>query len=396
MIQIQELLQLTLFDDFKLVSGKEGLNREMESIVILEYESFRNTYEVFDEKDFVLSSLFFAKDDPALIEEALMNLMKREVAGIAIKTVFFTELPEKVLKASEQKKIPIFLFQNAYMEDLIISANELLKSKLQYLVLEEKIKKLLERQPLPKECEMTAYEINPYFGEKLATAYLRPKNSRGESSLVMNFGRLAYKRFQTRGIQDYAYVKYRDGMFLIFTIGGDDIEGKRRLEEILKHMELRLEQYDIGLSGVCRKKEELYVLLEQALLANRVCQVKNNTRWKKEIGGAKFVCFSSMGSFQYIASMLEHEALQEICREKIACLNTYDETHSSDLLKTLEFYVEWNGDIAETARRMFQHPNTIRYRLKKARNLLECEEEDFYIYLVLLIRMYQLENYSRI
>ena len=66
MIQIQELLQLTLFDDFKLVSGKEGLNREMESIVILEYESFRNTYEVFDEKDFVLSSLFFAKDDPAL------------------------------------------------------------------------------------------------------------------------------------------------------------------------------------------------------------------------------------------------------------------------------------------------------------------------------------------
>ena len=58
MILIEELIQLSPFADFHLVAGAAGLEREMESIVILEYESYRDTYEVFDEKDFVLSSLF--------------------------------------------------------------------------------------------------------------------------------------------------------------------------------------------------------------------------------------------------------------------------------------------------------------------------------------------------
>lgn len=386
MIQIQELIQLTLFDDFVLVAGKTGLKREMESIVILEYESFRNTYEDFDEKDFVLTSLFFAKDDPALIEDALLNLMRREVAGIAIKTVFYRELPEVVLKAAEQRGIPIFLFQNAYMEDLIISANELLKSKLQYLVLEEKVKSLLERRPVQRENEAAAYEINPFFGKKLSAAYIRPKGSREGQTMAMNFNRLAYKRFQTRGVQDYAYVKYRDGLFLIFTMEPEEANEKKRLEEILRRIELKPEQYNIGLSSERKGKEELYLILEQALFANRVSQLTKRT----------LVSYAQMGSFQFIVPLLSQQVWQGEYQRKMELLEKYDREHTSDLLQTLECYVECNGEISKTAEALFQHPNTIRYRLKKAGSLIECEERDFYIYVTMMIRLYQLKNYTRI
>lgn len=386
MIQIQELIQLTLFDDFVLAAGKTGLKREMESIVILEYESFQNNYEDFDEKDFVLTSLFFAKDDPKMIEEALLNLMRREVAGIAIKTVFYRELPEIVLKAAEQRGIPIFLFQNAYMEDLIISANELLKSKLQYLVLEEKVKMLLERRPMQRENETVAYEINPFFGKKLAAAYIRPKGSREGQTMAMNFNRLAYKRFQARGVQDYAYVKYRDGLFLIFTMEPEAADEKKRLEEILRRIELRLEQYNIGLSGERRGKEELYILLEQALVANRVSQLTKRT----------LVSYERMGSYQFIAPLLGQLVWQQEYQNNIEVLQKYDSAHSSDLLQTLEYYVECHGEISKTAEELFQHPNTIRYRLKKAGSLIKCEESDFYIYVTMMIRLYQLKNYTKI
>lgn len=386
MIFIQELLELTMFQDFELVAGADGINREMESIVILEHESYRNIYDDFDEKDFVLSSLFFAKDDPDLIEEAVENLMKREVAGIAIKTVFFTELPERVIQLANQKKIPIFLFHNAYMEDLIISANELLKSKLQYLVLEERVTRLLEHAPTEKENSMTSYEINPYFGKHLVAAYIRPKWRDGKKTLEMNFGRLIYKHFQLKGIQDYAFVKYRDGMFVVFSLETRSENVQQHLLQILKRIDLRPNQYDIGLATKYQPKEHLSVLLEQALFANRICQMKQE----------EIVEFSKLGSYQFITPLLETPALREGYEEKIELLKKYDEEHTSDILETLEIFVENNGEIAKTAETLYQHPNTVRYRLKKAGSLLECEEKDFFVYVTILMRIYQLNKYSRI
>ena len=84
MIHISELLDSTLFGNFKIIAGSSGINNSMTNIVILEYESFTDSYEVFSAGDFVLSSLFFAKDNPHLIEEALLKLIKRHVSGIAI------------------------------------------------------------------------------------------------------------------------------------------------------------------------------------------------------------------------------------------------------------------------------------------------------------------------
>ena len=151
MISINELLNLKLFDDFKIIAGESGIKNKMTNVVILEYESIKSTYNVFSEGDFVLSSLFFAKDNPSLIEDALIKLMKRKVAGIAIKTVFFNDIPKSIKSLAETMHIPIFTFSNAYMEDLIICANELLKSKLLYNVFEEQIEKLINT--------MTVYRI---------------------------------------------------------------------------------------------------------------------------------------------------------------------------------------------------------------------------------------------
>lgn len=386
MILIEELIQLSPFADFHLVAGAAGLEREMESIVILEYESYRDNYEVFDEKDFVLSSLFFAKDDPKLIVEAVERLLQREVAGIAIKTVFFEELPEEAIALAEKKNVPIFLFRNAYMEDLIISANELLQSKLQYVVLEEKVRGLLERRPTEQENERISYEINPYFEEHLAAAYLRPKKRENGVMDEINFRRLTYKRFQAKGSYDHTYVKYRDGMFLIFSVETRSENIERHLQDLLKKMELDAKRYDIGIVAAAQPRNHLHLLLEQAMFANRVCQIRD----------AEIVNYAKIGSYQFIVPLLSQQVLKEGYEEKIELLRNYDEVHSSDLLHTLEVFVERNGEIAKTAEELFQHPNTVRYRLKKAGSLLECEERDFYVYVTILIRMYQLKNYSKI
>ena len=196
MIHISELLNLTLFEDFNIIAGASGINNAMSNIVILEYESFTDSYEVFSCGDFVLSSLFFAKDNPSLIEEALLNLIKREVSGIAIKTVFFNDIPEKIKKIANRQGIPIFLFSNTYMEDLIICANELLQSKSHFIVYEEKIAKLLDNRNLIHNVSETITSINPYFYPNIITAFFTPKNITGSKAISYYFKRLLYNQYK--------------------------------------------------------------------------------------------------------------------------------------------------------------------------------------------------------
>ena len=45
MIQISEILELSLFKDFKIICGEKYLNNLVNATVILEYESSRIDYE---------------------------------------------------------------------------------------------------------------------------------------------------------------------------------------------------------------------------------------------------------------------------------------------------------------------------------------------------------------
>lgn len=212
MIHINELLDSTLFGNFKIIAGYSGINNSMTNIVILEYESFINSYEVFNAGDFVLSSLFFAKDNPHLIEEALLNLIKRHVSGIAIKTVFFNDIPDKIKHTADKCGVPIFLFENTYMEDLIICANELLQSKSSFIIYEEKIAKLLDNKNSIHNVTETISSINPYFYPNIITAFFTPKNNIGSKAISYYFKRLLYNQYKSQAALHYSYVKYKQGM----------------------------------------------------------------------------------------------------------------------------------------------------------------------------------------
>lgn len=163
MLYLNELLELPIFKHFCIIAGQKGLHREIRNVDILEYEWYNKNFNVFNKDDFVLTSLFFAKDEPQIIYESFKKLIKREVSAIAIKTVFYTELPPEVIKLADTYDIPLFLFADAYMEDIIVNFNDLLKTKQQFLFLEEKITELIAPQKDLYNIENAAREINNSF-----------------------------------------------------------------------------------------------------------------------------------------------------------------------------------------------------------------------------------------
>ena len=61
--------------------------------------------------------------------------------------------------------------------------------------------------------------------------------------------------------------------------------------------------------------------------------------------------------------------LQRFYAETVEPLVAYDEQYETDLVRTLETFLEADGNVAGTAQRLFTHRHTIYYRLERVREL---------------------------
>ncbi len=61
--------------------------------------------------------------------------------------------------------------------------------------------------------------------------------------------------------------------------------------------------------------------------------------------------------------------LQRFYAETVEPLVAYDEQYETELLQTLETFLEADGNVAGTAQRLFTHRHTIYYRLERMREL---------------------------
>lgn len=110
MLDVATLLQLDLFSNFTLCAGALGLVHNISNVVVLDHEGLLDNFSDFHEGDFVLTNLFYAKDDPERIYTSFCQLMQIGVSAIAIKSIFYKELPEKVLALANPVKMFLFSF----------------------------------------------------------------------------------------------------------------------------------------------------------------------------------------------------------------------------------------------------------------------------------------------
>ena len=68
---------------------------------------------------------------------------------------------------------------------------------------------------------------------------------------------------------------------------------------------------------------------------------------------------------------LEQQELEDFRTEVLGSLLKYDQENNLHLEETLLAYLSADGDLNVAGDRLFLHPNTLRYRLKKAAEVLD-------------------------
>ena len=83
------------------------------------------------------------------------------------------------------------------------------------------------------------------------------------------------------------------------------------------------------------------------------------------------LAFEATGAYRLLLPAMSEDPgeLQRFYAETVEPLVAYDDQYETDLVQTLETFLECDGNVANTAQRLFTHRHTIRYRLERVREL---------------------------
>ena len=106
---------------------------------------------------------------------------------------------------------------------------------------------------------------------------------------------------------------------------------------------------------------DLYRAGKEALLAANVAEAE----------GGEVLAFEDTGSYRLLLPAMSEDPgeLERFYEETVAPLAAYDEQYETELVATVEAYLDNDGNVTPTAETMFTHRHTIRYRLERVREL---------------------------
>ena len=135
-----------------------------------------------------------------------------------------------------------------------------------------------------------------------------------------------------------------------------------------------LRELEAGLPGfvvtVARSRQasdpaDLHRAGAEALLAANVAEARGLTELSFEETGAYRLLLPAMSE--------DPTELEGFFDETVAPLVAYDEQYETELVRTLETFLDADGNVAGTAERLFTHRHTIRYRLERVKELTSLD-----------------------
>jgi len=86
-------------------------------------------------------------------------------------------------------------------------------------------------------------------------------------------------------------------------------------------------------------------------------------------GGVRLVDAAAIGSVDLLLTLLPGEARQAFRARLLDPLLAYDSEHGTELVRTLEVFLDCSGSWTKAAETMFVHVNSLRYRIRRIEEL---------------------------
>jgi sugar diacid utilization regulator len=146
--------------------------------------------------------------------------------------------------------------------------------------------------------------------------------------------------------------------------GAEEAAARRAADSVLRELQAGLpgHGFSVGRSRIAADAADLHRAASEALLAANVAESDPDR---------PLLAFDETGAYRLLLPAMSEDPaeLQRFYDETVAPLVAYDEQYETELVTTLETFLDADGNVAGTAARLFTHRHTIRYRLERVREL---------------------------
>lgn len=366
MITVGDVLNMRAFDRIWLAAPcGDAAAREVVGVGTLDHEPFTGAYDLFSAGEFIFTTLGFAGLHPDLAEEALLQLIERDVAAVAVKPVALKELPPRVAKASAARGVPVFFYEGRYMERVIADLMNLLDDD----AAEWERNHLIDLILAPSDeqaVRSTFFTIAGVTGATIQCMAIRAVTDDDASLRALQRvveGVLDAYGERWDDVERTFVCRYR-GMLLGF------VSFKRPPLRAIAISDADLAKC-IATAGplLCGISQEVPlgegdIAVRQAMAALRTAENEGRdiVRWTT----LRFDAFRTAAAADRL-----YARSADLMRSLLA---DYDADHDGDLGVTARAFAAAYGEVSRTAEALFQHPNTVRYRLKKIKDVLAVQD----------------------
>lgn len=370
-IALREIVQLPPLNQMKLLAGEKGLDKHVDKVGILDFEIIEGVKGHFGKGDFVLTTFTPVRDDQIAIQKTIQDLIACNVSCVAIKDVYVKSLTKETCEIADEAGLPIFIFKETiFFEDVMETIFEGVKSRGHLELIEGKIETLYKNDLNPYAVKAIASEINPYLKQYLVVHYIHIKSTVDPMVIAEKFRRSRQR------LLSHSLLKFRDGLILILSYDQVPKQSHLDMAFILQMYSLEKKDCTIGKNNVLL--EALDDGIKASVFAERVAEIEHET-----------CCdYEDLGTYQLLMQQSE-KWLIKFADRILKPIRLYDEK----LIDTAVVYVEAKGDLQIVANELFQHKNTIRYRMQKIKSILNVVSDlDLYEQLTMAIRCEKLSK----
>lgn len=366
MITVADILNLHAIHKWELMTDvPTALSRKVINIGLFDSMPDSTNYADYLPGEFIISNMGFARDDPDAAEQALCAMLSRNLAAVAIRNVHNLPITDKMKEASLNSGTPLILYEGEYYEQVIFQAMKLLERDSQDSDVSASIDELISRQS-EDEVKAKLYETFGAMGSTVQCALVRPKRS-DETSLYAQIDELKsvtqsiktdWERIETASVMRY------HGQALVV------VAYNRPPEAFSLH-------YDSEFVNLLKPYKSIYAGISEELQIGQgdiaIRQAENALHFAIE-NSIPIVRWASMLDLTFKAAATTDRMFFDTARLYQEILEQYDKANDTNLEPTARVLAQTGGEVKLSAELLFQHQNTVRYRMRKMKELFNMPD----------------------
>ena len=187
-----------------------------------------------------------------------------------------------------------------------------------------------------------------------------------ERGVLAALAEAAWSRHGASGPNDGAGLR-AERELVILVPGADPAVARRAAKAALNELESNLPGFVITVARSRHTGEpaDAHRAGAEALLAANVAEAR----------GLAELSFEETGAYRLLLPAMAEDPgeLQGFFDETISPLVAYDEQYETELVRTLETFLDADGNVAKTSEKLYTHRHTVRYRLERVKELTSLD-----------------------